>query len=68
MSETIPAVPRPVLLDTRAAAYWLQVSPRTLAGWRRRDVGPVWVRFEGKCRYLLSDLEAYVDAKRVTRR
>ncbi len=44
----------PKLLDTRAAAEFLGISPRTLEGFRVRGGGPHFVR------YRLTSLEEYL--------
>lgn len=51
------------LLDTEAAARLLGVRPRTLAEWRKRGVGPAFVRLgrkHSRVLYRTEDLEAFV--------
>ena len=52
------------LLDTKAAAYWLRISPETLAKHRCRGTGPRFVRAgagkQSPVRYRKSDLEAWL--------
>jgi hypothetical protein len=49
-----------VVLDTRAAAEFLGVSPRTLEGLRVRGGGVPFVKIGGAVRYRLTTLEAYL--------
>lgn len=49
-----------VVLDTRAAAEFLGVSPRTLEGLRVRGGGVPFVKIGGAVRYRLATLEAYL--------
>lgn len=50
------------LLTELEAAESLGVSPRTLANWRSRGGGPVFVRLGGKAiRYHTSDLAEFVE-------
>jgi len=57
------------LLTTRGAAKFLAVSPGTLDWWRNwLHSGPPFIKLNGKkgaVRYLLSDLLAWVAARRV---
>ena len=53
-------------LSTREAADWLGLSPRTLDRYRVSGDGPVFHRFGGRVRYLLTDLEAWAQARRRT--
>jgi excisionase family DNA binding protein len=48
------------LLDGRATADYLGVSPRTLEAWRLRGVGPAYVKLGGLRRYRRADLDAWV--------
>ena len=47
-------------LDTRAAAARAGLKPGTLASYRVRGGGPVFLRFGGAVRYALEDLEAWI--------
>ena len=48
------------LLTTDQAASELDVTPNTLAVWRVRKTGPVYVRIRGRwVRYLRADLAAF---------
>lgn len=51
------------LLSAGDVADRLDVSTHTLAGWRRRGVGPDYVKFHGgTIRYRVSAVEAYLDS------
>ena len=51
------------LIDTRAAAQWLNIKPRTLIEFRYRGTGPKFVQVGSKlCRYRVADLVAWADA------
>lgn len=73
MNAMNPARPMPprttpeeaVYLDTRAAADFLSLSPRTLDRYRERGEGPAFHRFGARIRYLKSDVEAWASARRV---
>ncbi len=52
-------------LDTREAAAWLGLSPKTLERYRVSGEGPEFRRFGSRVRYLLADLEAWASARRV---
>ena len=51
-------------LDTREAAAWLGLSPKTLERYRVSDEGPDFQRIGARVRYLLEDLEAWASARR----
>ena len=52
------------LLKESEAAEALGVSPRTLANWRSRGGGPVFVRLGGKAiRYRATDLVEFVEER-----
>ena len=51
-------------LNTREAAAWLGLSPRTLDRYRVSGEGPVFHRFGSRVRYLLADLETWASARR----
>ena len=53
-------------LDTREAAAWLGLSPKTLERYRVSGEGPVFHRFGARVRYLLEDLEEWASARRWT--
>ena len=50
--------------DTRAAAAYLGLSPRTLDGYRVSGAGPAFHRFGNRARYLRSDLDAWAAERR----
>jgi predicted DNA-binding transcriptional regulator AlpA len=50
----------PTVLDTRAAADFLGISPRTLEGLRVRGGGPRFVKIGGSVRYRIASLEEYL--------
>lgn len=54
------------LLDNRYVADLLGVKPNTLAQWRRRGQGPVYVRAVGRIRYEIAAIDAFIAASRVT--
>jgi hypothetical protein len=47
-------------LDTRQAAAYLHVAPRTLANKRSKGEGPRYQKAGGRILYRRSDLESYV--------
>lgn len=51
-------------LNTREAAAWLSLSPRTLDRYRVSGDGPAFHRFGGRVRYQVADLEAWASARR----
>ncbi len=51
-------------LNTREAAAWLSLSPRTLDRYRVSGDGPAFHRFGGRVRYLVADLEEWASARR----
>lgn len=58
--------PRDRLLNTKEAADYLGLSPRTLEGYRSRGGGPLYVAISRNVvRYRLSDLQAWVDERAV---
>lgn len=55
----------PILLDERAAATAIGMTPRTMQEWRRTGTGPPYVRISSRCvRYRPEDLAAWA-AERV---
>ena len=52
--------------DTRRAAAYLGLSPRTLEGYRVSGAGPAFHRFGNRVRYLRSDLDAWAGMRRAT--
>ena len=59
----------PAVLTTEEAAIYLGLSPQTLANWRVRGLGPVYLRLGSPGRprivYLPEDLDAFLRANRV---
>ncbi len=54
------------ILDEREAAEMLGVSHRTLQGWRRRKVGPPFVKVASHViRYRQTDVAAFIERKLV---
>jgi DNA-binding transcriptional MerR regulator len=54
------------LIDQRAAADLLGVSPSTLNYWRATGRGPAFVRISARCvRYRPQDLSSFAEAHRV---
>ena len=53
------------LLTEKQAARYLQLSPRSLAGWRfRSSDGLPFVKISATCvRYRQSDLDAFIEAR-----
>lgn len=47
------------LREPEAAAY-LDLSPKTLAGWRRAGTGPRFLAFGSAIKYAIADLEKYI--------
>jgi predicted site-specific integrase-resolvase len=47
-------------LTTKEAAQFLNLKQNTLEMWRVKGIGPAFVKFNGACRYRLSDLEDYI--------
>lgn len=55
------------LLDTRAAARRLGLSPGTLQNWRHRGQGPAFVRLGKAIRYDEGDLSNFIAQGRTAR-
>ena len=53
-------------LNTRRAAAYLALSPRTLDGYRVSGEGPAFHRFGNRVRYRRSDLDAWAAKRRAT--
>ncbi len=51
-------------LNTREAAAHLGLSTRTLDRYRVSGDGPVFLKFGGRVRYLMEDLDAWVRTRR----
>ncbi|HEY6291049.1 MAG TPA: helix-turn-helix domain-containing protein [Terriglobia bacterium] len=52
-------------LTSAEAAVRLGIRPGTLIVWRRRRIGPAYVRCGVAIRYRAADVEAYLDAQTV---
>ena len=52
--------------DTRRAAAYLGLSPRTLDGYRVSGEGPAFHRFGNRVRYCRPDLDAWAATRRAT--
>ena len=52
--------------DTRRAAAYLDLSPRTLDGYRVSGEGPAFHRFGNRVRYRRPDLDAWAARRRAT--
>ena len=52
--------------DTRRAADYLDLSSRTLDGYRVSGDGPAFHRFGNRIRYRLADLDAWAAQRRAT--
>jgi hypothetical protein len=48
--------------NTRAAALYLGLSPRTLEKWRMTGQGPSYTKRGRRCLYRLEDLDAWAEA------
>jgi predicted DNA-binding transcriptional regulator AlpA len=54
------------LLDTEAAAKYMNFSKHTLLGWRAKGCGPDYVRInQSTVRYEKTALDRWIDAKRI---
>lgn len=53
-----------MLLTEQDLAEYLGLSVRTIQDWRRRGVGPRYVKFRRNVRYRLEDVEDYLDKNR----
>lgn len=61
--ETVTVV---YLLDPPAIARALGVTVDTLKAWRRKGVGPPFVRFGNRIRYRATDLDTWLDSQTIT--
>ncbi|WHT20947.1 helix-turn-helix domain-containing protein [Crossiella sp. CA-258035] len=53
------------LIDTNAAAVYLDLEPDTLKHWRSARKGPSYVRIGGSVKYRIADLDAWIEARKV---
>jgi DNA-binding transcriptional MerR regulator len=56
------------LLRTREAARIVNLTPRTLREWRRRGVGPTFLRLPGGIRYDRHELAEWLERHRIETR
>jgi predicted site-specific integrase-resolvase len=52
-------------LTSAQAAVRLGIRPGTLTVWRRRGIGPAYLRCGGSIRYREADIEAYIQKQTV---
>lgn len=64
---TTEAVTAPAKLNTQEAAEYLGLAPPTLSTWRCTGGGPVYFKAGRKVLYLVSDLDAWLAARRMSR-
>lgn len=53
-------------VESNVAAPMIGVNAATLKAWRRKGIGPSYVRFGNRVRYRVSDIEAWLAAHTVT--
>lgn len=53
------------LLTIDEAAQRLTVAPSTLNNWRSHRTGPAWTKVGGLVRYMESDIEKYLTARKM---
>ena len=58
MSHSLEISPR--MLDTKAAAEYLDLSPNTLNRWRWSGDGPIFIKLGNAVRYRIADLDAFI--------
>lgn len=56
----------PRLTREKAAEYLGGISPETLATWASRGGGPRFIKIGSRVFYLQSDLDAFIEARRVS--
>lgn len=66
MTTTGPAQPAGLATPAEVAKH-LTVDVTTLAAWRYKGQGPVFVKLGARVAYLWSDVEAWVESQRHTR-
>lgn len=54
-------------LDSRQAAERLGVAPYTIKSWRRKGVGPGYIKIGGRFYYTEKQIADYLAARTVTR-
>lgn len=55
-----------VSVESAVAAPMIGVEPMTLKLWRRKGIGPPYVKFGNRVRYRVADIEAWLAAHTVT--
>jgi predicted site-specific integrase-resolvase len=63
VASSTAARPRSNLAEPDEVAEFLKVSPRTLAQWRWRKIGPPWTKVGGRVRYRWEAVDAYVASR-----
>lgn len=59
------AQPQPLMTTVEAAAY-LNFPEKTVKDWRRRNIGPKYIKVHGaQVRYRVRDLDAWLDSQQV---
>lgn len=53
-------------IESNVAAPIIGVEPQTLKAWRRKGIGPPYVRFGNRVRYRVCDIEAWLAAHTIT--
>ncbi len=58
------SLPDDTLFNEAQAARYLNLSPRTLAQWRARDLGPPWIRVSARViRYQRQTLREWLESR-----
>lgn len=52
-------------LTTKQAAKLLQLSPAALTNWRSKGGGPIYYKIGRSIRYSISDLDAFLKARKL---
>lgn len=63
MTKEHPTVSPPAVFTTSEAAKYLSIQPSTLEQWRWNGKGPLFIKIGRSCRYRLTDLDAFLDAR-----
>lgn len=48
-------------LNTKRAAEYLSLKPKTLANWRTEGTGPAYIRFRNRCYYAIDELKLFYE-------
>lgn len=67
-SPTLPPLSEDVILSHKEAAARMGIASQTLYNLRGRHEGPCYIRLGRKPVYRLSDIEAYLNARRIETR